>query len=69
MRRVEKPKAALGTWQLVILILAVHFALGALYSVVIPLWEGHDEWAHPLDRPLWRERDGNLTLSKKSDKI
>ena len=46
MRRVEKLKAALGTWQLVILILAVHFALGALYSVVIPIWEGHDEWAH-----------------------
>ncbi|MFB0533517.1 MAG: ArnT family glycosyltransferase [Anaerolineae bacterium] len=46
MRRLGKLKAAFGTRQLVILILVAHFALGALYSVTIPLWEGHDEWAH-----------------------
>lgn len=29
-----------------ILILVAHLALGVLYSVVVPLWEAHDEWAH-----------------------
>ncbi len=31
---------------LAILILAAHLALGALYSVVVPIWEAHDEWGH-----------------------
>jgi 4-amino-4-deoxy-L-arabinose transferase-like glycosyltransferase len=46
MGRLGKLRAALGTRHLVILILVAHFVLGTLYSVVIPLWEGHDEWAH-----------------------
>lgn len=46
MRRFERLQTVLGTRQVVILILVVHFVLGTLYSVVIPLWEGHDEWAH-----------------------
>jgi 4-amino-4-deoxy-L-arabinose transferase-like glycosyltransferase len=29
-----------------ILILVVHLLLGVLYSVTVPLWEAHDEWAH-----------------------
>lgn len=29
-----------------ILILVAHLALGVLYSVMVPLWEAHDEWAH-----------------------
>jgi len=31
---------------LVILVLAGHFVLGALYSVVVPIWEAHDETGH-----------------------
>jgi 4-amino-4-deoxy-L-arabinose transferase-like glycosyltransferase len=27
-------------------ILALHLALGLLYSVIVPPWEAHDEWAH-----------------------
>lgn len=46
MRRWGKLQAAFGTHQLMILILVAHFTLGTLYSVIIPLWEGHDEWAH-----------------------
>lgn len=29
-----------------ILILAAHLGLGVLYSIAVPLWEAHDEWAH-----------------------
>lgn len=46
MKRFGKLKAAFGTHQVMIFILVAHFALGVLYSVTIPLWEGHDEWAH-----------------------
>jgi hypothetical protein len=46
MRRFEKPRTVLGVQRLVILILVAHLTLGTLYSVLIPLWEGHDEWAH-----------------------
>ncbi|MBC8449585.1 MAG: hypothetical protein H8D78_17785 [Chloroflexi bacterium] len=31
---------------LAIVILLAHLALSVLYSVVVPLWEAHDEWAH-----------------------
>ena len=31
---------------LVIAILLAHLALSVLYSVIVPLWEAHDEWAH-----------------------
>ena len=34
------------THRLAIVILLVHLALSVLYSVVVPLWEAHDEWAH-----------------------
>ncbi len=27
-------------------ILALHFALGVMYTVTFPMWEGHDEWGH-----------------------
>ncbi len=27
-------------------LLALHLALGALYSIAVPPWEAHDEWAH-----------------------
>ncbi len=30
----------------VIAILALHLALAALYSLAVPPWEAHDEWAH-----------------------
>ncbi len=29
-------------------ILAIHLALGVLYSVTVPIWEVYDEWAHYL---------------------
>jgi len=29
-----------------IAVLAVHVALSVVYSVVVPIWEAHDEWAH-----------------------
>jgi len=32
--------------RLAILILVAHLALGVLYSVIIPIWEAHDEWGH-----------------------
>ncbi len=32
--------------RLAILILVAHLALGVLYSVLVPIWEAHDEWAH-----------------------
>jgi hypothetical protein len=32
--------------RLAILILVAHLTLGVLYSVVIPIWEAHDEWGH-----------------------
>ena len=32
--------------RLAILILVAHLALGVLYSVVVPIWEAHDEWGH-----------------------
>jgi 4-amino-4-deoxy-L-arabinose transferase-like glycosyltransferase len=32
--------------RLAILLLVAHLALGLLYSVVIPIWEAHDEWGH-----------------------
>jgi 4-amino-4-deoxy-L-arabinose transferase-like glycosyltransferase len=32
--------------RLAILILVTHLALGALYSIAIPIWEAHDEWGH-----------------------
>jgi 4-amino-4-deoxy-L-arabinose transferase-like glycosyltransferase len=32
--------------RLAILILMAHLVLGALYSVVVPIWEAHDEWGH-----------------------
>jgi len=32
--------------RLAILILVTHLALGVLYSVIIPIWEAHDEWGH-----------------------
>jgi hypothetical protein len=32
--------------RLAIAILLIHMALSVLYSVVVPLWEAHDEWAH-----------------------
>jgi len=34
-----------GRWS-VIAILLGHLALSMLYSVIVPLWEAHDEWAH-----------------------
>jgi len=39
-------KAVVRTHRLIIWILVAHFAVGSLWSVVIPLWEGYDEWAH-----------------------
>ena len=27
-------------------LVAAHLALGVLYSVTVPIWEAHDEWAH-----------------------
>lgn len=30
----------------VMMLLALHLALGFLYSVIVPPWEAHDEWAH-----------------------
>ncbi|RUA16682.1 MAG: hypothetical protein DSY55_03635 [Clostridia bacterium] len=36
----------LTTRQWLMLILAVHFLLALAYSIVIPPWEAHDEWAH-----------------------
>ena len=38
------PKDRYHRWAVVILL--VHLALGVLYSVIVPLWEAHDEWAH-----------------------
>ena len=38
------PKDGYHRWAVVILL--VHLALSVLYSVVVPLWEAHDEWAH-----------------------
>ena len=32
--------------RLAILLLVAHLALGVLYSVVVPIWEAHDEWGH-----------------------
>jgi 4-amino-4-deoxy-L-arabinose transferase-like glycosyltransferase len=32
--------------RLAILILVAHLVLGVLYSVVVPIWEAHDEWGH-----------------------
>ncbi len=46
MRRFGKWRAANGAWRWVILILVAHFALAVLYSVMIPIWEGQDEWSH-----------------------
>lgn len=34
------------THWLAIAILLAHLALSVLYSVIVPLWEAHDEWAH-----------------------
>jgi hypothetical protein len=31
---------------LIFAILTAHVLLGVLYSVAVPLWEAHDEWAH-----------------------
>ena len=45
---VSVPDSALlrtpATWAAVIL--ACHLALGVLYSIAVPAWEAHDEWAH-----------------------
>ncbi len=38
------PKDRYHRWAVVILL--VHLALSVLYSVIVPLWEAHDEWAH-----------------------
>jgi 4-amino-4-deoxy-L-arabinose transferase-like glycosyltransferase len=39
-------KGFFTTQRLAILILVAHLALGVLYSVIIPIWEAHDEWGH-----------------------
>lgn len=31
---------------LIALLMGLHLCLGVLYSVVVPAWEAHDEWAH-----------------------
>lgn len=31
---------------LIALLLGLHLCLGVLYSVIVPAWEAHDEWAH-----------------------
>jgi len=35
-----------GIHRLAVLILFLHLALGALYSVAVPIWEAYDEWGH-----------------------
>jgi 4-amino-4-deoxy-L-arabinose transferase-like glycosyltransferase len=41
-----KWKSLLTSQRLVILILVAHLTLGVFYSVVVPIWEAHDEWGH-----------------------
>ncbi|PKO20645.1 MAG: hypothetical protein CVU38_19030 [Chloroflexi bacterium HGW-Chloroflexi-1] len=45
-RRVFNRVLAQPAWQWALVILALHLALSGLYSVAVPPWEAHDEWAH-----------------------
>lgn len=47
LKHALRPRTwSLNTRQWLMLILTVHFLLALAYSIVIPPWEAHDEWAH-----------------------
>lgn len=45
MAEHSREERDLPRW-LIALLLGLHLCLGVVYSVVVPAWEAHDEWAH-----------------------
>jgi len=45
MAEHSREERDLPRW-LIALLLGLHLCLGVLYSVIVPAWEAHDEWAH-----------------------